>query len=626
MGGSSMNSRFVLDALLEAESNHSNLFHEALQVAHSPVLHTASPLLTTVYNEIDQLVGEFEGKSIAALPFKEWDLYRSKGSRIEFEAHYFDRRRRLAALVVAALKDGVSPHLDALENTMWAICDEYTWCLPAHLSNHDAAQEGEESKHIDLFASETAHALSETCFIFRDQLNGLVVRRVHREIMERVLEPYAALKRAYWWETCEINWSAVCAGNIGMAAIYLIPDSKTLMPIIQRVLGAMDCFLNGFSAEGACLEGLGYWYYGFGYYVYFSELLKQRTGGKVDILQTDSRARKVARFPQTCFLQGNHIANFSDCARQNGIQIGIFSRLCEQFEGIRIATLDQLPPTIDHCGRFAGAVRNVVWLNETLLRQREGLTLQSDFLPEAQWMVSRTKIADKLVSFAAKGGHNDEPHNHNDIGHFIWIADGVRWFEDLGAGLYTKAYFGDERYAILCNSSAGHSVPIINGSHQREGLEHRAQVLATESSSTNDAFKLDLTQAYAVPSLEKLERLFEFDKLQGKLTLTDSFEFRESGSAVTERFVTQQRPVIVRDGEIRLEAEPEDTYELDGRVAGSATSHQQWLRYDAAQWTASIQTVEHQNHEGETEIVYLIDLIVAEVGDRVRCVVTVEMV
>jgi hypothetical protein len=615
-----MNSRLLLEALLEAESDHGNLFHEALQIANSSFTHSESPLLTSVYNEITPLVQEFDSKPIAALPFKEWDLYRSKGSRIEFETLYFDRRRRLAALAVASLKDGSEAYLSALENTIWAICDEYTWCLPAHLMNHDASVEGEEFKHIDLFASETAHALSETCHIFRDQLNGLVVRRVHREIMERVLEPYVALKRSYWWETCEINWSAVCAGNIGMAAIYMLPDSKALMPVIGRVLGSMDCFLEGFSEEGACLEGLGYWYYGFGYYVYFSELLKQRTGGKVDILQTNEKARRIAQFPQNCFLQGNHIANFSDCSRKNGIQIGIFSRLCEQFEEIRVPTLDHLPLTIDHCGRFASAVRNVVWLNEPLLREREGLPLQTDFLPEAQWFVSRAKVGNKLVSFAAKGGHNDEPHNHNDIGHFIWIVDGVRWFEDLGAGLYTKQYFGDERYSILCNSSAGHSVPIINGSHQQEGLGHCASVLTSDSTITEDSFKLDLSKAYAVPSLEKLERSFELDKLQGKLTISDSFVFRESGSAVTERFITQHKPVIVQEGEIRLEVDLEYA-----QASGANEKHQQLMRYDLKQLTASIQTVEHQNHEGGTETVYLIDLAAAEMGAQVSIVVTLEL-
>ncbi|WNR42655.1 heparinase II/III domain-containing protein [Paenibacillus roseipurpureus] len=602
-----MNHRNLLKALQEAESNHGQLFQEAKQIIHRGHLHTDSAILSTIYNEVTPLVQEFAARPIAALPFTEYDLYRAKGSRIEFEASYFDRRRRLAALVVASLKDGVHTYRSDIENTIWAICDEYTWCLPAHLMNHDAATQGEEYKHIDLFASETAHALSETCFLLRDQLDGQVVRRAEREIMRRVLEPYMSVKRAYWWETCDINWSAVCAGSIGMTAIYTLPDSKMLFPILQRVISSMDCFLEGFSEEGACLEGLGYWYYGFGYYVYFSELLKQRTGGQFDLLQTSEKARKVAQFPQSCFLQGNHIANFSDCSRQNGIQVGIFSRLCEQFADIRIPTLENQPPTVDHCGRFAGAVRNVVWLNEALLGEREGLAQRTDFLPEAQWMVSRSQVGSKLISFAAKGGHNDEPHNHNDLGHFIWVVDGVRWFEDLGAGLYTKQYFGEERYNILCNSSAGHSVPMLNGHHQVEGVHHRAQVLDVERAMAYDRLTLELRGAYEMPALQGLEREFYVDKMQGTLTLTDEFVFNETGVTVTERFVTQHKPVLVRSGEIRLEAH----------------ANEQFVRYDGEQWSASIHEAEHFNHEGHTETVYLIDLTATAQATEMRVVVTI---
>ena len=43
-----------------------------------------------------------------------------------------------------------------LEDTIWAICDEYTWSLPAHIS-----WAKDERTDVDLFASETGYALSE---------------------------------------------------------------------------------------------------------------------------------------------------------------------------------------------------------------------------------------------------------------------------------------------------------------------------------------------------------------------------------------------------------------------------------------------------------------------------------
>ncbi|MDU0202185.1 heparinase II/III domain-containing protein [Paenibacillus sp. MAH-36] len=601
-----MNSRTFLQALLAHETEHKQLFHEAHRLSN--IQSKDNTVFQTLYNEILSNADGYLNKPIEALTFTLFNLFRTQGTRAEFELAYFDRRRRLAALVIAALRDESNTYISALEDTIWAMCDEFTWCLPAHLNIHDAALEGEEDKHIDLFAAETAHALSETCHLLGDRLGCQVVNRVRQEVLRRVITPYMSVKRAFWWETCDINWAAVCAGSVGMAAIYLLKDSKALLPILTRVIDAMDCFLVGFTDEGACLEGLVYWNYGFGYYMYFSELLKQRTGGKLDLLQSSEKVHRIALFPQRCFLHGNQVANFSDCSRVGGVQPGIFSRLSEQFADIRIASLDYLAQSIDNCGRLAVALRNVAWLNEPLLRERIGLQQGTDFLPEAQWLIARHQAGDQEVSFAAKGGHNDEPHNHNDIGNFIWLVNGVRWIDDLGAGLYTRAYFGTERYSILCNSSLGHNVPIVNGQSQREGRAYAGQVLEISSTETEDRYKLNIAKAYEVPGLQRLEREFVLDKQKGKLTLTDTFAFVAPGAAVTERFITLIKPELVCDGEIRLEA------------AGKS----QLLRYEASKLMASITTERHLDHGGYAENVFLIDLTAFEVGEGTSFTVTLE--
>ena len=37
-------------------------------------------------------------------------------------------------------------------------------------------------------------------------------------------------------------------------------------------------------------------------------------------------------------------------------------------------------------------------------------------LPDAQWSICRSRHG---AGMAAKGGHNGEPHNHNDVGSFF---------------------------------------------------------------------------------------------------------------------------------------------------------------------------------------------------------------
>ena len=70
---------------------------------------------------------------------------------------------------------------------------------------------------------------------------------------------------------------------------------------------------------------------------------------------------------------------------------------------------------------------------------------------------------------AVKGGTNQEPHNHNDVGSFFYVLGSDMLLEDLGAGEYTADYFGEKRYHIFCNSSFSHNVPILCGMGQYAG-------------------------------------------------------------------------------------------------------------------------------------------------------------
>ena len=62
----------------------------------------------------------------------------------------------------------------------------------------------------------------------------------------------------------------------------------------------MDYYLQGFGPDGACLEGLGYWNYGFGYFVYYADLLRKRTRGEMDWFRAEKVGR-IALFQQRAF-------------------------------------------------------------------------------------------------------------------------------------------------------------------------------------------------------------------------------------------------------------------------------------------------------------------------------------
>ena len=63
-------------------------------------------------------------------------------------------------------------------------------------------------------------------------------------------------------------------------------------------------------------------------------------------------------------------------------------------------------------------------------------------------------------------------------------VNGDMLLTDLGRGEYTREYFGPNRYALLCNGSQGHSVPIVEGRCQSPGAEHFARVAEASGSDS----------------------------------------------------------------------------------------------------------------------------------------------
>ena len=131
-----------------------------------------------------------------------------------------------------------------------------------------------------------------------------------------------------------------------------------------------------------------------------------------------------------------------------------------------------------------------------------------DWFGEMMWMVARRdpQNANALV-LAAKGGHNQEMHNQNDVGSFIVWTNGEAIIPDIGRGRYT-VHFGPQRYEHFVNSSHGHSVPIVNGYVQGAGREHTAKLIEHSAGPAADILTIEMKQAYPPEArLESLKRM-----------------------------------------------------------------------------------------------------------------------
>ena len=492
--------------------------------------------------ELDAVVArarEAADSPIPPLPWSLLRLFKDTGNRRLFEKPYFERRRAFSALEVAILagRDADGSLLAAFHDLLWAICDEYSWSLPAHYGPQRPIP-----ITLDLFASETGLYVAEALHLLGDRLDPRVADRCRAELRRRLLDSYLGDYPGYWWENGTNNWGAVCAGSLGIVFLYEEKDPARLKAALVRVLATMDAFLSSFPPDGTCLEGVGYWQYGFGLFALFADFVHQYTDGAVDLF-ADPRARRVALFPQGVALTATRTVSFADGSRFK-------PAVCDAETILRRHYGDAVAPGGSHLDtpgtKPSMFVRSFLWGDGS---QRAPTPPDGTvYLPDAQWLVVRKAP----FAFAALFGNNGVPHNHNDIGSFLLVDGDGEGPMDLGSGEYTRQYFSAERYTIFCNGSQGHSVPIVGGRFQEAGGQRRAKDVAFEERDGKAFFSADIAGAYGVDGLVSLRRAFEVDPTAGSVELRDDFAFSGGPLAVTERFVGYAEAEITGPGEARF--------------------------------------------------------------------------
>ncbi len=532
-------------------------------------------------------------------------LFETVGNRLEYEHDYFERRRFLTVFGCAALlsiTDGkTEKYADKLERIIASVCDEECWALPAHVNRKN---DPDWRITVDLFASETAQALAELYAGLKTVLPEELRSRMRAEIMRRVIGPFAAKQPYTWWERADMNWNAVCNGSIGMAALDLLDDEPELQERLAcRVRENLGFFLDGFADDGACLEGIGYFTYGFYYYMGFMDLLARKSGTALRELLPE-KCRRIAEFQQKCYFPSGLSLSFSDGSMHEKYRIGLTCRLAGLYDTVEIPDSSCAAGfDADPCCRFLMASRDISWSGEYLRcidddkagvrmsagdpavekaaaadeavpefmedgtaisvgRKTESLPVY--VLPSAQWAVCRGVSGG---GFAVKGGHNAEPHNHNDIGSFIYVLGDRPLLTDLGAGEYTAQYFKDEtRYGYIVCSSLGHSVPVINGHGQQAGREFACGEFTCETRQENCGVRLSFAGAYGDDALKSLVRELHYDLSAETLRVEDRFE--SEGCLIEENLVTQGDVRISGDEILIRSAAVEDS-------SGTAVKHRE---------------------------------------------------
>ncbi len=517
------------------------------------------------------------GNPWPALPAALYMEFVRTGNRSRYQAPYFARREQLSTLVFAECMEHKGRFLDEIANGIWAVCEESSWCLPAHASRLKGdVLHRPDRESLDLFACETGMSLAQIHYLLREELDALspaLCLRIEREVKRRIIDPYAAGDdfSCSGWINGYNNWSPWCASNVMGAAMYLEKDPKRLAGMVYRLMEVVDRFINRYGDDGGCDEGPSYWNEAGGALLVFLEMLHSRTNGALSIYDQPKIAA-MGRFILHAHIAGKWFANFADadpCSRPHPGKVFRFGERveCGGLKNMALLSMrnwDANGP-IDPPIRISGVSRSVLgplmelfWIPPEAKPEPLSQKLHV-WLPDLQVLFAReSQTPQKGLVLAAKGGHNAESHNHNDIGHFILFLDGQPGIIDVGRESYTRQTFSSRRYELWFTRGAGHNAPVVNGVEQHPGRRYKATGVQCNQAGGDSVFSLQLEKAYpAKAELTSLRRTFAFHRgSDANLAVVDAYQSKKESTVVRVRLYTPQQVKQTKPGRLALMCSP----------------------------------------------------------------------
>ena len=501
---------------------------------------------------------------IPALPLSLYREFHVMGNRSNFEACFFKRRNMMNALAIAEGLEKKGRFTEKLADVVWAVLEESTWVIPAHLYTYPYQRGdgvcpviGEETLHgIDLFSATTASALTYVKLYAAealDKVSKTIMMRVEHEIKQRIIKPY--LQCPFWW-TGENgnkinNWAPWITSNVLFAVAIFEGDMNIRERVVNRSIATVDNFVNSYQPDGGCDEGPGYWSAAGASLLDCLEMLDDISAGQLTVYDTEI-IRNIGDYIYKVNLHDNYFANFGDSGPKQNHSANLLIRYGKKCGseflvafGKRMAVRPSLG--VDHTFGYRG-LKN---LHEPIYEYESCDMPTISTLPNLMIMTAREyPDSGKGFCLAAKGGHNAESHNHNDCGNFIVYYDGKPVLIDVGVGTYTKQTFSADRYKLWFMQSGYHNLPSFDGVDQMQGRRYEAKLL--ELCEDKKLMKVDLTAAYTEEAgIESYVRTSQLT--EGKVTVTDSFRYKTEGEHKTVfNLMTHVEPQLLEDGRIAL--------------------------------------------------------------------------
>ena len=363
------------------------------------------------------------------------------------------------------------------------------------------------------------------------------------------------------------NWNPWINNNMLNCFLLIETDPVKKVAEVEKIVNSLDKFLNGYSDDGGCDEGPSYWGAA-GALLYESlEVLKDATGGSFDVFD-NPLIRNIGKYFYKVNIHAPYFINFADA---DATTMGDASAVYRYGKAIRDPVMEQFGAYLgrlvnfgDHRpdGKICEQIRNLTLAGE-LKNAVASEALVSDFwLPDTEVGGARDKEGSFMgFFFGAKGGFNDESHNHNDVGTCVMYYDGKPCLIDLGREEYTAKTFSPKRYEIWTMQSGYHNLPVINGTDQKEGKNFKARNSEFSSTPQKVVFTTDIAGAYMPEAMVK-SWIRSYTLKRGKsFAISDRFELSGlNGSATSSNLITYCKVTKAKPGLLKFSG---DGFSLD---------------------------------------------------------------
>ncbi len=466
------------------------------------------------------------------------------------------RSRAFHNLVLAECLENKGRFIRKIEQYIQSFLDMKTWVGPPH--DRNLANFKGKYISVDLMAVAAANQLSAAYSLLKPKLGPALKVRLKSDIERRIINPYLKHCRAgnagegFWWLIGTNNWTAVCNAGVVYTSVIVADSKEVRAEVIACALESIKNFLKGFSEDGYCSEGIGYWVYGYGNFLFMGEVLKRYTDGRINVFDSP-KAKKAALFPENFELINNIYPAYADCP---------LSAKVVGYSAIALSRNFGIPLRSEKSDKLRGNLEQIL-LNNVLDLQVPVGSLQKDlrsFFGSAGILVCRQKAIDGRFLASIKAGHNSEHHNHNDVGSYVVLLDGFMPNCDPGREIYTSRTFSSRRYDSKLLNSWGHPVPVAGGMLQSLGAAYAGRIIRKEFSDDKDCVTIDLKPTYRQPALVRLERDFCFDRKNNTVTVKDIVEFSkpetfETAMVTYGKFkIVSPREVILYNNKTRVRA------------------------------------------------------------------------